>query len=54
MSKEYGTGKIAVDLGHNGAGKTSTMSMLMEMIEPSKVDATIFGKSVYDDLDQVR
>lgn len=57
LSKIYSNGKRAVNdlnltmyknqisclLGHNGAGKTSTISMLVGMIDISEGDATAFG-----------
>ena len=33
-------------LGHNGAGKTATISMLTGMIQPSGGEAIIYGKKI--------
>lgn len=35
-------------LGHNGAGKSTTIGMLIGMIRPSKGTATVFGKDLSD------
>jgi ABC-type multidrug transport system ATPase subunit len=36
-------------LGHNGAGKSTTIKMLTGMIKPSSGNAYVLGKSVIDD-----
>eukprot|EP01012_Entosiphon_sulcatum_P002563 TRINITY_DN10553_c0_g1_i1.p1 TRINITY_DN10553_c0_g1~~TRINITY_DN10553_c0_g1_i1.p1 ORF type:complete len:1882 (+),score=415.75 TRINITY_DN10553_c0_g1_i1:109-5754(+) len=41
-------------LGHNGAGKTSTINMLIGLFQPSSGDAYIRGKSVVTELDSIR
>jgi len=41
-------------LGHNGAGKTTAISMLTGMLRATKGDAIIYGNSLSRDLDQVR
>ncbi len=40
--------------GHNGAGKTSTLNMLMGSFLPTSGDAMLFGRSVSSDIDLVR
>ncbi|GAM17764.1 hypothetical protein SAMD00019534_009390 [Acytostelium subglobosum LB1] len=47
-------GTIFALLGHNGAGKSSTMNILTGMIQPSGGDAFINGLSVKTDMDQIR
>ena len=37
-------------LGHNGAGKSTTIKMLTGMIKPSSGNAYVLGKSVVDDV----
>jgi ABC-type sulfate/molybdate transport systems ATPase subunit len=41
-------------LGHNGAGKSTTISMLTGLTPPSAGDATVFGRSLVHDLAGVR
>lgn len=62
LTKVYPNGKWAVDdlsitmykdqifalLGHNGAGKTSTMNMLTGMHPPTSGQAFAFGKSIFN------
>ena len=69
LTKTYkANGKLAVDhlslnlyqsqitalLGHNGAGKTTTMSILTGMIPATFGNANIYGKSILDNMDQIR
>lgn len=67
LKKTYGT-KTAVDnisfsiqerelfglLGVNGAGKTTLIKMLSCLIKPTSGDATLLGKSIIKDPEQVR
>ena len=46
--------QIFVLLGHNGAGKTSTISMLTGLFEATEGQAEVFGDSIFDDIDEVR
>lgn len=41
-------------LGHNGAGKTSTVAMLTGLYPPSGGDISIYGHSIVDDLAKAR
>jgi len=41
-------------LGHNGAGKTTTISMLSGLLDITKGDMKIFGKSVKNEMDDIR
>ena len=45
--------QIFVLLGHNGAGKTSTISMLAGLYEASEGSAEVFGVDIFEDLDEV-
>lgn len=68
LKKVYPGGKIAVEdltlevyedhitalLGHNGAGKSTTISMLTGLIRPSGGDAHIWGHSICDNMNDVR
>merc|ERR1719428_2111166 len=40
-------GEIYVLLGHNGAGKTTSISCLTGLIRPSAGQATLFGQSLW-------
>jgi ATP-binding cassette subfamily A (ABC1) protein 3 len=46
--------QIFVLLGHNGAGKTSTISMLTGLFEPTAGKAEAFGVDMFEDVDTVR
>ncbi|KNC85707.1 hypothetical protein, variant [Sphaeroforma arctica JP610] len=68
LVKQYSNGKLAVNgvslkmyendvtclLGHNGAGKTSTMSMLTGIYEPTSGSAFINGYNIRTDIDECR
>ena len=41
-------------LGHNGAGKTSTINMLTGIIQPTRGTVFIDGLSLVDDIDVIR
>ncbi|KAJ3669241.1 hypothetical protein LUZ60_011191 [Juncus effusus] len=46
--------QILALLGQNGAGKSTTISMLVGLIPPSCGDALIFGRSIKTHMDEVR
>lgn len=68
LRKVYSGGKVAVEgltldlyedhitalLGHNGAGKSTTISMLTGLIRPSSGDALIWGHSIRQDMENIR
>jgi ABC-type multidrug transport system ATPase subunit len=68
LHKVYDNGKIAVKslnltlvanqitclLGANGAGKSTTMSILTGMTQPTSGDINIFGKDMNNQLDEIR
>jgi ABC-2 type transport system ATP-binding protein len=67
LSKSYGdfialrgidldvhNGDIYGFIGPNGAGKTTTIKILTTLMEPTGGDATVAGKSVWDDKDSIR
>ena len=68
LKKVYPGGKVAVEnltlevyedhitalLGHNGAGKSSTISILTGLISPTAGDARIWGHSIRDNMNDVR
>ncbi|CAJ2671488.1 unnamed protein product [Trifolium pratense] len=46
--------QILALLGHNGAGKSTTISMLVGLHPPTSGDALIFGKNIVSDIDEIR
>lgn len=46
--------QITALLGHNGAGKTSTVSLLTGLFPPTSGDVSIYGSSVVDELAKAR
>ncbi|RLN50687.1 hypothetical protein BBJ28_00003089 [Nothophytophthora sp. Chile5] len=47
-------GQITALLGHNGAGKTTIISMLTGLIPPTSGDATLYGCSIKNDFQELR
>ena len=47
-------GEITALLGHNGAGKTATMSMLTGMFSPTSGGAKINGYNIKNEMEQAR
>ncbi|KAL4325993.1 hypothetical protein GQ457_11G008730 [Hibiscus cannabinus] len=45
--------QILALLGHNGAGKSTTISMLVGLLPPTSGDALIFGKSILTDMKEI-
>jgi ATP-binding cassette subfamily A (ABC1) protein 2 len=41
-------------LGHNGAGKSTTVSMLTGLYPPTSGDATLYGHSIVTSLEEVQ
>ncbi|ETP35909.1 hypothetical protein F442_16025 [Phytophthora nicotianae P10297] len=48
------SGQITALLGHNGAGKTTIISMLTGLIPPTAGDATLYGCSIKRDFNELR
>lgn len=46
--------QILALLGHNGAGKSSTIAMLVGLISPTSGDALVLGKNILTDMDEIR
>ncbi|KAK6289772.1 hypothetical protein POUND7_001313 [Theobroma cacao] len=46
--------QILALLGHNGAGKSTTISMLVGLLPPTSGDALVFGKSILTHMDEIR
>lgn len=47
-------GQIFALLGHNGAGKTTTLSMLTGLLRPTAGKAEVFGRDVFEDMEDLR
>ncbi|MBE0467675.1 MAG: ATP-binding cassette domain-containing protein, partial [Candidatus Desulforudis sp.] len=47
-------GELFGFLGPNGAGKSTTISMLCTLLKPTSGNATLNGRSIVSDQDQVR
>ena len=54
ISAAFGENRITSLLGHNGAGKSTTINMLIGLITPTSGDANIGGKSILTDMDEIR
>lgn len=48
------TGSVCAFLGQNGAGKSSTLRMLMGMVRPTSGTGQIFGLRIDDERDSIR
>ncbi|KAL6133968.1 hypothetical protein ACLB2K_066201 [Fragaria x ananassa] len=46
--------QILALLGHNGAGKSTTISMLVGLLRPTSGDAMVFGKNITTDMEEIR
>lgn len=46
--------QIFVLLGHNGAGKTSTIGMLSGLFGQTEGEAELFGTNLFDDMKKIR
>uniref|UniRef100_A0A2P2LAL7 ABC transporter A family member 1 isoform X1 n=1 Tax=Rhizophora mucronata TaxID=61149 RepID=A0A2P2LAL7_RHIMU len=46
--------QILALLGHNGAGKSTTISMLVGLLLPTSGDALVLGKNITTDMDEIR
>ncbi|KAM7505445.1 hypothetical protein LguiB_004349 [Lonicera macranthoides] len=46
--------QILALLGHNGAGKSTTISMLVGLLPPTSGDALVFGNNILTDMDEIR
>jgi len=44
-------GQIFALLGHNGAGKSTTIGMLTGLIPPSEGQAKVFDKDLFGEMD---
>lgn len=54
LNAEMYEGQVTVLLGHNGAGKSSTINMLVGLTPPSSGDAIIRGKRISSEMHQIR
>lgn len=51
---EVGAGEVVGYLGPNGSGKTTTIRMLLGLLEPSEGSATVLGFDAFKQSEQVR
>ena len=54
MSLKLFEGQVMSLLGHNGAGKSTTMSVLTGLIPPTKGTAVVYGNDIRTDIESVR
>jgi len=54
LSLSMYSGQVFALLGHNGAGKTTTISMLTGMLAPTSGNAFINGKSIRNNMEEIR
>ena len=54
LSLEIFDDQITALLGHNGAGKSTTISMLTGLIRPTGGDAFIWGHSIRNNMNDIR
>jgi ABC-type Na+ transport system ATPase subunit NatA len=47
-------GSLLCLLGHNGAGKSTTIKMMTGLFGPTSGDATVFGHSIIDGMNEIR
>ncbi|KAL3755279.1 hypothetical protein ACJRO7_002345 [Eucalyptus globulus] len=46
--------QILALLGHNGAGKSTTISMLVGLLSPTSGDALVLGRNITTEMDEIR
>ncbi len=54
LSLKIKKGELLALLGFNGAGKSTTIKMLSGLVEPSSGDAIILGKSLVNQIDEIK
>ncbi len=54
LSLDMYEGQIFSLLGHNGAGKSTTMNMLTGLFPPTAGQATILGNTITEDMEEIR
>ena len=54
LNFEVGEGDVFGFIGPNGAGKTTTMRVIATLLEPTRGDAFVCGKSAVDEPEEVR
>ena len=54
ISFDFASGQISALLGHNGAGKTTIISMLTGSITPTYGDALVNGHSIATEMGAIR
>ena len=54
MNLKMYNGQIFALLGHNGAGKSTTISMLTGLLKPSAGNASVFEHDMFNQMGKVR
>ena len=54
LSLKLFEGQVTSLLGHNGAGKSTTMSILTGLFPPTAGTAVVYGNDIRTDIDSVR
>ena len=54
LNVTFGEGSITALLGHNGAGKSTTIGMITGMLEPTRGSVTINGMDTVEDWREVK
>ena len=54
LNLDFYEGQVTVLLGHNGAGKSTTISMLVGLIPPTSGDGSIYDHKMSEDMQRIR
>ena len=54
MNLKMYNGQIFALLGHNGAGKSTTISMLTGLLKPSAGNASVYEHDMFNQMGKVR
>eukprot|EP01113_Clastostelium_recurvatum_P019391 TRINITY_DN2285_c0_g1_i2.p1 TRINITY_DN2285_c0_g1~~TRINITY_DN2285_c0_g1_i2.p1 ORF type:complete len:871 (-),score=125.05 TRINITY_DN2285_c0_g1_i2:140-2752(-) len=54
LNMSFSKGRTLCLLGHNGAGKSTTINLLTGLLSPTSGNAFLFGKSIIEDMDDIR
>ena len=54
LDKVFAPDCVRIHAGHNGAGKTTAISILTGMLTPTSGDASVYGASILTDMPRIR